>query len=227
MDIKESSVTRRDVEARLAVVGDYVKMDYLQACLKKPLDFDTKRFVLVKLSEVYEARKMFLEAGKMIRIAADINTTFDGKIKDFVKSMELLVKGGNFDEADISFNKALAMANERQKLEIKIKRKDMLKRQADEYMKKDRRKNAMDVYEKMQEIDLTAQEKKDVRDKLLYLYEKLGKIKDYMNLKNNVNSVGIKTVEQKEKRLSFHERIRNLERFEDGKDSAQSLIDFG
>jgi len=44
------SLTRRDIEAKLSSVGDYVKMDFLQQCLKKNIDFDTKRFVMVKLA---------------------------------------------------------------------------------------------------------------------------------------------------------------------------------
>ena len=32
-------VTKREVEAKLASVGDYVKMDYLQQCLKKQLEY--------------------------------------------------------------------------------------------------------------------------------------------------------------------------------------------
>ena len=82
--INRESVTRKEMEAKLANSGDYVKMDYLQRCLKMQLDFDTKKFALVKLAGVYESRKMFLEAGRMMRNAADINATADSKFNDFI-----------------------------------------------------------------------------------------------------------------------------------------------
>ena len=128
--INRESVTRKEMEAKLANSGDYVKMDYLQRCLKMQLDFDTKKFALVKLAGVYESRKMFLEAGRMMRNAADINATADSKFNDFVRALEFFVKAGSFDEAEITYKKALAIGNTRQKVGVKIKMKDMYKSQA-------------------------------------------------------------------------------------------------
>ncbi|HLC53001.1 MAG TPA: hypothetical protein VJK03_00515, partial [Candidatus Nanoarchaeia archaeon] len=130
MIIKEASLTRREIEARLAKVGDYVKMDYLQACLKRNLDFDTKKYALTTLAAIYESRRMFLEAGKMTRAAAEINTTFEGKMSDFMKSMQLFIAGGNFEEAEISFAKALACSDGMQKERIKLQRREAYKKQA-------------------------------------------------------------------------------------------------
>ncbi len=178
-------LSRKEVEAKLAVVGDYVKMDYLQQCLKKNLDFDTRKYVLVTLSSIYESRKMFLEAGKLIRNAAEINTTFEGKMNDFMKSVELFVKSGNYDDADISFAKALACANEMQKPHLKARQRAFYKTAGQEYMGKDKRKHAMDAYEKLWSLDLAPDEKQEVRSVLMQLYEKLGKIKEFYALQRS------------------------------------------
>ncbi|MEK6933845.1 MAG: hypothetical protein AABW75_03145 [Nanoarchaeota archaeon] len=185
-NIKESGVTRKEIEAKISNVGDYVKMDCLQACLKKQLDFDTRKFVLTELTRIYEERKMNLEAGKLMRMAADINTTFEGKMNDFIKSAGLFIKSGSFDEADISISKALANANDRQKVGIKIKIKDIYKNYAKDMLSKDKRKHAMEAYEKVLSLDLDPLEKKDSQKNLLYLYEKLGKIYDYYALKKTM-----------------------------------------
>ena len=183
---KEATIARREIEAKLATIGDYVKMDFLQQCLKKQLDFDTRKFVLNKLAEIYESRKMYLEAGKLIRAAADINTTFENKMNDFMKSTELFIKAGNYDEADISFAKALASANERQKLAIKIKMKDICKMQASEFISRDKRKHAMLAYEKLLAMELDSAEKRGIQQQLLGLYEKLGKVKEYYAIQKNM-----------------------------------------
>ena len=181
MFIKEKN--RTEIEERLKKMGDYAKMDYLQRCLKQQLDFDTRKFALLKLAEIYENKKMFLEAGKMMDAAANINTTFQGKIKDFLKSAELFVKGGDFDKADITFDKAIACGNTRDREEIKRKKKEFYNVQAEFYFNKDKRKNALLAYEKFLTLDLQEAEKRTAQERLLYLYEKLGKIRDYYSLK--------------------------------------------
>jgi tetratricopeptide (TPR) repeat protein len=186
--INRESVTKKEIEVKLANSGDYVKMDYLQRCLKMQLDFDTKKFVLTKLSNIYEGRKMFLEAGKMIRNSADINATADSKFNDFVKSLELFIKAGSFDEADITYKKALAMANARQKVELKIKMKDLYKFQVNELLSRDKRKHALEVYEKMLALDLNPIERKEIQGSMMGLYQKLGKIREYSEMEKMIKN---------------------------------------
>lgn len=209
--VSEANLTRKEVEAKLAIVGDYVKMDYLQACLKKPLDFDTKKFVLVKLAEIYDSKKMFLEAGKMMRNAAEINTTYEGKMQDFMKSFEMLVKGGFFDEAEVSFTKALICATELQKKRIKARKKEMYLAQAQEFLKKDKRKHAVETFERILEMpDLLPNERQEVQKNLLDLYEKLGKIREYYNLKKGANKPLPQTKTQEQNLKESKESSENL-----------------
>ena len=105
MYIKESS--RKEIEEKIAPMGDYVKMGYLSECLKKNLDFDTKKFVLLKLSALYENRKMYNEAGRCLRASADINTSAKNKIEEYLKSIELFVRGAHFNESDFSIKKTI------------------------------------------------------------------------------------------------------------------------
>ena len=181
MLIKEK--TRREVEEKLKSLGDFVKIDYLTSCLKQQVDFDTRKFVLLQLSKLYEDKKMFVEAGKMIELAANINTTFQNQINDFLKAAELFVKGGDFDKADKSFEKALVAGNTVEKVMIKHRRKEIYIQQAEFYLKNDRRNHAALSYERLLSFDLDILEKKKVQEKLLNLYEKLGKIRDYYSLK--------------------------------------------
>ena len=183
---KEIDITRREIEERLARVGDYVKMDFLQQCLKKKLDFDTRKFVLNTLSRIYEERKMYLEAGKLMRTAADINTTFEGKMQDFWKSSELFIRAGRFDESDISYGKALASGNETQKHALRQKIKQVYREQAKQSLAKDRRKHAAEAYEKLLSLDVDSMEKREIQQQLLKLYEQLGRVKDYYSMQRGM-----------------------------------------
>jgi tetratricopeptide (TPR) repeat protein len=189
-------VTRKEIEAKLAASGDYVKMDYLQACMKKTMDFDTKRFVMTRLSQIYEARMMFMEAAKLMRNVADINTSLDAKANDFLKSMALFMKAGSYDEADLSFKKALAVAAPSKKTEMRMRYKEAYKVQGKEFMKRDKRKHALDVYERLAAMDLNPVEKKEVETALLFLYERLGKIKEYQNLKSGNMPIGTPKIQR-------------------------------
>lgn len=180
------TVTKRELEERLKTVGDYVKMDLLSSALKKQLDFDTKKFVLLKLAEIYESRKMFSEAAKMIRNAAEINSTYEGKMNDFMKSCTLFIQAGNFAEADVSFTKALGCATELQRGRLKTTRKEAYAAQAKEYLSRDRRSHAVEAYEKLLSFELLPDERKEAQNALLLLYEKLGKVKEYYALKANI-----------------------------------------
>src|SRR3989344_1562860 len=173
--MKIEDISRKAVEEKISTMGDYVKIGYLSNCLKKSLDFDTRKFVLTTLSKLYEDRKMFNAAGKMLSFAADINATFNGKISDFLNSTELFIKGGSYDEADLIFRKATSMANISQKTE-----------QAKEHLKKDKRRNAAEVYEKLLTLDLDPQEKDEIKAKLIVLYESLGKIREFYSMRRSL-----------------------------------------
>jgi len=180
--MKEERLTRQEIESRIQGMGDYVVMDYLAGCLRKSIDFDTKKFVMVKLAGFYEARKMYVDAGKLMINAAEINTTFQNKINDFVKACELFIKGGDFDLCDVAMRKALSLSSEKQKGEINRGVKEFYKTQARGLLDKDKRHNALMVYERLFRMDLNVEERENVREKLLHLYERLGKIKEYRDL---------------------------------------------
>jgi len=177
--------TKQEIEVRLEGMGDYLRMNYLSSCLKNHLDFETRKFVLVRLSGIYEVRRMYLDSGKMMLAAADINTTFQTKIIDFIKTAELFIRGDYFELAETSMKKAIAIANENQKKEIRNSVKEFYKTHAKLCLAKDKRKKAMDAYEKILTLDLDSEERADAEKNLLMLYDKLGKIREYYNLKKN------------------------------------------
>ncbi len=181
MKIKERG--KHEIELKLKDMGDYVKMDYLQRAMISGLDFDTKKFVQIRLAKIYESRNMFSEAGKLIKNSADINTTFRGKIQDYMKSVELFIRAGNFDEADVSFKLALACASNEQKRELKNGLKKLYEMQAGYYLKQDKRNSAKTTYERLLKQDLNDCEKQEAQKSLLSLYESLGFIREYNNLK--------------------------------------------
>ena len=184
MRVKER--IRQEIEEKLGGMGDYVKMDYLLNCLKNDLDFETRRFVFVKLTGLYEDRKMFSDAAKMMLSAAEMNTLYQNKINDFVKSCDLYIKAGNYKIAETVMKKALEIANEKQKEEVKNSIIEFFKTRGKSFSDNNKRKHAVDVYEHLLDLQLNESEKGEIREKLSKLYENLGRIRDYYRVRKQI-----------------------------------------
>ncbi len=186
MVMTKSSNNRREIEDKLRTLGDYVKIDYLTRCLRENPDFDTRKFILTNLSRLYEIKGMYAEAARNMLAGADINTTYDAKISDFMKSAELFTKANAFADADVAVGKAIASANTKQKAQIKAQQKALYLEQAKALLQKDKRSHALQAYERVVQMELNPVEKENVNKTLVDLYEKLGKVREFYNLKRTM-----------------------------------------
>ena len=180
--------TRSEIDAKIKTMGEYVKMSYLQRAVKSQLDFDTRKFVLLELTRIYGQKGMFLDAAKTMRAAAEITTTFREKIGQFMKAVEFNIKGNNFEDAERMFAQSLALGNDSEKWEMKQLYKQFHFNQVQVYLKNDRRNNAKEIYQKMLSLDLNSDEKKEVQNRLLELYYKLGNVREYHALKDKMSA---------------------------------------
>ena len=125
---------------------------------------------------------MFIEAAKMYDNAGIISIAFTEKIKHYVKETELYIRTDSFDRADEAMKKAINQANTMEKQDIYSGVKDFYKRQAEIYEKELKRNHAVRIYEKLLEMKISDMERKDTKEKLLELYDKLGKRREYLFL---------------------------------------------
>lgn len=182
-------MTKTEIEKEISGKGDYVKIDYLTRFLKEDIPFDTKKFVFLKLAEIYEKVNMFRDAAKCYESLAVISLTFKEKINYFMKEAELYVRAADFDEAEKAMKKAAGEANSIQKTEIYNNLKELYKVHAELFEKNQRRIHAIKAYEKLLSMKLSDAEKKEITEKLLNLYEKLGKVREYSLLKSKSNTM--------------------------------------
>ena len=115
--------------------------------------------------------------------AGNISIRFSEKIRFFVKEAELYIKRGDFDCVDEALKKALREANVEEKREIYFEIKKMYEDQAREYLESEKRTNASRIYEKLLEMNPGFQEKKELKEKLLDIYKRLGEDRKYNMLK--------------------------------------------
>lgn len=184
---KSEVLTRSVVENKLAKVGDYVKIDFLRRCLDgasgRALDIETRQFISLKLAETYEKISMFGESAKIIYKLSETSHNDNEQRERIMKSAELFVKAGIFDQAGISYRKALALAKlDFEKKQVKSSEKAAYMASAKENIARSRRAQAAKAYEQM--LDITdGAEKTNVVRELMSLYEQMGKVNEYYNLK--------------------------------------------
>jgi tetratricopeptide (TPR) repeat protein len=170
------NMQKSEIEKFLSDKGDFVQIDYLGRFLKENPPLAIKRFAHEKLAELYQKKSMFSAAAKMYDSLAIISISFSEKIKNYVKETEMYIKSGEFNRADEAMKKALGEANASQRGEIYFSIKDFYKRQAQVYEKELRRSNAVRIYEKLLEMNISDSERAEIKDKLATLYKILGKI---------------------------------------------------
>ncbi|MFH1801403.1 MAG: hypothetical protein ABH804_01045 [archaeon] len=177
------NMSKQKIEDFLATKGDFVKIDYLNRFLKENIPHDMKKFVYSKLALIYEKNNMFANAAKMYDVLALASIVYSEKIKSYVKESEVYIKGGFFSKADEAMKKAMAEANAVQRNEIYIAVKNFYKKQAEVHEREIQRNRAAKIYEKLLEMSTGEIEKQEIKEKLLKLYNKLGKFREAEILK--------------------------------------------
>jgi len=173
---------KKEIEDKLKLLSPFLKLEFLEKKLKQTETFDVKRFIHLKLAELYEEKRMFIEAARNIENAADIAITFREKREEYMKCLKIYIKAGDFQKTDIVFAKALSCGNEEEKKKMKEERKEYLREEAERLEKEGKNNNALKVYEVLFRI-LNEEEKIKLKEKLIFLYEKLGKIREANSLK--------------------------------------------
>lgn len=170
--------TRAEVEQKLGMMSDFLKMEYLESCIRQNRELDTKKFCNMKLADLYAGRNMFLEAARNAASAAELAATFKEKTEAYMKEVELWIKAGQYERSEEALRKALASGNSQEKFEMKRKVKQIYRKQAETFERSMKSTNALKVYQKLLELSDDA-EKTEVKKKILDLYKKLGKIREY------------------------------------------------
>jgi len=178
----KAGMTKSDIEKEIAGKGTFVQIDHLTRFLKEPLTMDMKKFVYLKLAEVYERINMFKDAAKMYDSMAGLSMTFVEKIKHHVKSLEAYIRGADIVGAENAMKKAVSEANSVQREDINQQALRMYKEQAALFEKNNKRGSAVQLYEKLMEMRISELERKEIREKLQGLYEKLGMRKELRDI---------------------------------------------
>ena len=179
-------MTKSEVEKELQGKGCFVQIDHLNRFLREPIGIEMKKFVYLKLAALYETGKLLSEAAKMYENAANVSIAFTEKITHHMKVAETYVKLGAFDRIDHAIKNAMGEANSREREEIQISLKQMLREQAKVLETGLKRNQAAKFYERLLDMRLSDQERREAKERLLDLYRKVGKLHEALTLEKSL-----------------------------------------
>jgi hypothetical protein len=183
--------TKEEIAQKVETMSDFLKMEYLENCLKQFPDREIQKFCYFRLSQLYEGRKMFVEAARNMTRYANLLDRDKNMIKAHLKEAELWIKAGSYDDVDAIIKKIVPMANAVDKIEIKSTIKEAYSKQAIEFEKGGKNSYATKIYERML-ADANETERIAIQKRLVELYRRLGKVREYLALKGALEQKGIK-----------------------------------
>lgn len=178
-------MSRAEIDRELEGKGEYIQIDLLNKFIDEKPGILIKKYAYTQLAKIYQSKKMFKDAAKNYECLAILSVAFTDKVKYFLIAAEFYIKDGVFNEADSAMKKAMQEANSFEKGEIYHSIKKYYKNQAQEFESQRKINKASVIYEKLLSMKITNQEEVEIRKKLLELYEKLGKFKEYNILDKN------------------------------------------
>ena len=175
----DKNMNKEELEKNLRGKGEYVQIDFLTRFVASNPSRLMKSNAYSKLAELYEKKRMFSDVGKMHESLALNSIQSHEKIIHFMKAAESYAKDSSFDRADNALRRAMMEANEPERTRLYVSLKEFYKKQAQAFEKEMKRSQAVKIYEKILNMRISDLEKKEIKQKLLELYEKLGKFKEY------------------------------------------------
>lgn len=185
MEFKKGA-SKSEIEEAVKGKGDFIKIDYLLRFLKNADNLEIKKYLHLSLAGIYESKNMLNDAVKNMASAADISTTYKDKINFHLKEAELYIKLRQFEMADKAFKRAFSQGNTTERNQIQMQYLEYYKMQAKIAENTGKNRAALEIYEKLYSLPQEDNKKQELKIKLLELYEKLGRMREYTALKNKI-----------------------------------------
>ena len=177
-------VSRQEIEEAIKNKDDFIKISYLNRFLKQADNMDIKKYVLLNLAAINEKKGLLSDAIKNVTTAADISLTYREKRELYIKEIELWIKYGDFIMAEKALHKTYGYCSEKEKNEVENQYHELFRVRGNILESQGKLRNAVDIYEKLLGITKSVPKKMELKEKLLNLYDKTGRIREHSRLKD-------------------------------------------
>jgi len=183
MQILENN--KKEIEAKAEKMSDFLKMEYLESCVQKFNDIEIRRYCYYELSKLYENKKMYSEAIKYLSKFRELCILRKEVVEVIFKEIELFIKNGNYDGAEIFYKNSLKELNEKEKFELKRKIIECYKKEIEDAEKTNKISKLLKACEKLIH-HVVDKERNDIKKKIANAYKKLGKVREYLEIEKEL-----------------------------------------
>lgn len=183
----DKELTLEDVKKEIDKKGEYVQIERLNKILGQKTSQNVKKFAFMRLAEIYEKKIMYSDAAVMCHNLSMYSSDSAERNRYHMKEAELYLKAGKPEMAEETMKKAMCKANPREIASIIDTMKELYKAQAIVCEKNKRKSQALEIYDKILRMDISDMEKRDIKKKMLELYDGLGRVRDYLNLERELS----------------------------------------
>lgn len=159
--------------------GDFVQIDYLTRFLKLSPPISMRKYSYLALARIYLNRSSFTEAAKMFNNASINCLTFKEKQECHLKEAKSYVRATEYDKSIQALKKAFSEANQKERKKLFEDLIDYYKKVGEDFESSGLPGKATKLYEKLITMKISQEDKDEIREKLLILYKKLGRTKEY------------------------------------------------
>lgn len=177
--------TKSEVQTKAEKMSDFLRMEYLENCTRWFMDKEILRYCYLELSKLYERNSMYSDAVKYLAKYEEVCTTNTEKRTAYLKEIGLLIKGGFYERVEFVHKKIKEISKPKEMREIEQKIIDLHKEEAAKFEKTNKYSPSLKIYERLLHL-VRPEEKTEIKRKLVLLYNKLGKVKESIELEREL-----------------------------------------
>lgn len=174
---------KNEIDEFLEGKGDFVQIDHLNRFIKLFPPIDLRKYAYLRLARIYLDKSMFVDAANAFKNAAINSVAFREQQDNYLKESKCYVRAMRFEDAANAFKKAITEANEKDRRELYKEYLEYFKKVGEDFEKQGTLGKTAQLYEKLIRMKISDEDKKDVKERLLKVYDKLGRRKEYNLIK--------------------------------------------
>ena len=182
---ERQNITENDVRARLSTLSFELKIEYLENLLKRlSLPNDVKLTTCKILTDLYMQKGWITSAARAMERAAEAVTTYKDRKEVYMNVGILYIKALEPVSAGDAFKKAIDAASPGERGQLQTRIRELWFSEAGNLEKTNKRPKALEVYDRLLRTSNDYYEEDKILKNMMRLYEKLGRIKDAISIRD-------------------------------------------
>ena len=183
-------ITEQDVAVKLKTLSPMLQQEYLENVLNRmTTDPNLNIFSSRRLAELHAVKGMYSTAARIMTNAALVAVNFDKAKEIHLEAAALSIKAGDYLLAEDNFRNAVTAAAPSEKAKVQLEQAKYYMIEAEALDRNGKMSKAAQIYERILKQAKDTEVKRKVMERLMVLYEKLGRISDSIRFRESIKNL--------------------------------------